>query len=84
MFIHVDTEDLAVQVADLISAGTGGTVEYKGRCIPDAHAISGLTDGDFLAAGGDSITAMGNKGYVQDEIDEVACILLPLKDQVVL
>ena len=82
-FADVDAENLARLVADFMAAGTGGTVEYKGRSMPDSHRSMGLTDGDFLAAGGDVVQAMENLGYGQDEIDEVVCILVSLKDQVV-
>jgi len=84
MFEHVDSGRLARQVADFMSAGTGGTAEYTGRTMPAAHANLKLTDADFLSAGGDIVTAMKNKGHGQQEIDDVVCILVSLKDQVVL
>ena len=84
MFTHVDEEQLARHVADFMSAGTGGTAEYTGRSMPAAHAKLRLTDADFLAAGGDIVTAMQSQGYEAEEIDEVVCILVSLKDQVVL
>jgi hypothetical protein len=37
-----------------------------------------------MAAGGDIVKAMQTVGYGQDEIDEFVCILVSLKDQVVL
>jgi len=43
-----------------------------------------LTDADFLAAGGDVVQALTNLGYGQDEIDQVICILVSLRDQAVL
>lgn len=39
---------------------------------------------DFLSAGDDIGKAMTSLGYGQNEIDEVVCILVSLKDQVVL
>ncbi len=83
-FVHVDPAALAGHVADFMAAGTGGTAKYTGRTLPDSHAHLGLTDADFLAAGGDIVKAMQNLGYGQQEIDEVVCILVSLKDQVVL
>ena len=79
----VDEKMLAKHVADFMAAGTGGTAEYTGRSLPDSHAHLKLTDADFLSAGGDIVKAMQNLGYGQEEIDEVVCILVSLKDQVI-
>lgn len=84
MFVGVDTDMLAKHVADFVAAGTGGDAVYKGRDMPSSHAHLKLTNADFLSAGGDIIKAMQNLGYGQNEIDEVICILVSLKDQVVL
>lgn len=84
MFEYVDTERLATSVADFTAAGTGGSQTYSGRTMPAAHANLKLTDADFLSAGGDIVTAMQTMGYGQNEIDEFVCILVSLKDQVVL
>ncbi|MCG6950711.1 MAG: group 1 truncated hemoglobin [Acidobacteria bacterium] len=84
LFEYVDSERLATSVADFASAGTGGPQKYAGRSMPAAHANLKLTDADFLSAGGDIITAMKTMGYGQDEIDEFVCILVSLKDQVIL
>lgn len=84
MFARVDDERLAAHVADFMSAGTGGEAEYTGRDLVSAHADLHITDADFLSAGGDIVQAMQNKGYGAEEIDEVVCILVSLKDQVVL
>jgi hypothetical protein len=43
-----------------------------------------LTDADFLEAGGDIVKAMQTLDYGEDEINEFVCILVSLKDQVVL
>lgn len=83
-FDGVDADNLARHVADFMASGTGGNVEYTGRSMVEAHQTMGLSDADFLSAGGDVIQAMENLDYDQDEIDEVVCILVSLKDQVVL
>ena len=79
----VDDAKLAGHVADFVAAGTGGDVVYKGRSLQASHADLHLTDADFLAAGGDIIAAMQAADYGQNEIDEIVCILVSLKDQVV-
>lgn len=80
----VDHAGLAKHVADFMAAGTGGDVKYTGRDMRSSHAHLKLTDEDFLAAGGDVAKAMTTLGHGQDEIDEVLCILVSLKDEVVL
>jgi hemoglobin len=84
MFTHIDAQNLSKHVADFVAAGTGGSQSYTGRAMPAAHSHLRLTDADFLAAGGDIVTGMQSMGYGQDEIDEIVCILVSLKDQVVL
>jgi hemoglobin len=84
MFEYVDTERLAKSVADFTAAGTGGSETYSGRTMPAVHANLKLTDADFLSAGGDIVAAMQTMGHGQNEIDEFVCILVSLKDQVVL
>ncbi|MBC8425274.1 group 1 truncated hemoglobin [bacterium] len=79
----VDRKALAKHVADFIAAGTGGTAEYTGRDMPSSHAHLELTDAHFLAAGSDVMKGMKSMEYGQEEIDEIICILVSLKDQVV-
>jgi hemoglobin len=79
----VDGDALARHVADFVASGTGGHEKYTGRDLPSSHAPMKLTDADFLAAGGDIVKAMQNKSYGAEEIDEVVCMLVSLKDQVV-
>ncbi len=83
MMTYVDGDQLARHVADFISAGTGGTAEYTGRDMVAAHKHMQMTNGDFLSAGGDVMKAMQNLGYGQNEIDEVVCILVSMKDMVI-
>jgi hemoglobin len=84
MFAHVDSVNLAKHVADFVSAGTGGTAEYTGRDMVSAHKHLELTDADFLSAGGDIVKAMKSMEYGENEINEIICILVSMKDQVVL
>ena len=82
------TEDydlLAKRVAQFMISGMGGPVVYKDRpTLTASHEHLKLTDADFLAAGGDVIQAMKNLGYGQNEIDEVVCALVGLREQVIL
>ena len=81
LFTRVDLEALAKHVADFFAAGTGGSASYTGRAMPAAHQHLHLTDADFVSAGGDIVTAMQSLDYGQEEIDEVVCILVSLKDE---
>jgi hemoglobin len=84
MFEDLDAEHVANRVALFIISGTGGPSLYDGPSLPETHADMGLTNTDFMVAGGDVIQAMKNVGYGEDEIDEMVCILVSLRDQVVL
>ena len=67
-----------------LGAGTGGPTKYEGPSLADSHRHLALTNADFLAAGGDIVQAMKLLEYGQDEIDEVVCALVSMRDQVVL
>ena len=84
MFEHVDSEELAKRSADFIASGIGGPQSYGGPALPATHANLKITDADFLSAGGDIVKAMQTMGYGENEITEFVCILVSLKDQVVL
>lgn len=80
----VNDEELARRVALFLVAGTGGPPVYEGPSLTESHAHMHLTNADFLSAGGDVIQGMKNLGYGQEEIDEVVCAFVGLRDQVVL
>ena len=80
-----DGATVAKRVAEFMISGMGGPAVYKNRpTLPDSHRHLKLTNADFMAAGGDMIQAMKNLGHGQNEIDEVVCALVGLRDQVVL
>jgi hemoglobin len=83
IFEGVDTERLSRQVTDFMVAGYGGEGEYNGRNMVETHEHLGITDADFLAAGGDIEQALRNLGHGDDEIQEVICSLMPFHEQVV-
>jgi hemoglobin len=96
MRVHMENPDVAYRLQDLdldhvanrvalfIISGTGGPEVYNGPSLPDTHRHMKLTNADFIAAGGDVIKAMQNLGYGQNEIDDMVCTLVSLRDQVVL
>ena len=83
MMTYVDGDHLAKQVADFMAAGTGGTATYDGQDMKAAHAHMKMTEADFLSAGSDVMKAMKNKGYGENETNEVVCILVSMKDMVI-
>jgi hemoglobin len=80
---EIDEERLIKNVSDFVSTGTGGPKVYEGRDMPTAHAHLELSAADFLSAGGDVMHAMQNKGYGENEIQEMVCILVSMKDLVI-
>lgn len=80
----VDQEKLIDGVTDFLVQGAGGPARYTGRDMVKAHAHLKLTNADFLSAGVDVMQAMKNKGCQQTEINEVICMLVSLRDQVVI
>ncbi len=80
---HIDEEKLVKNVSDFVSTGTGGPKVYTGRDMPSAHAHLELSKADFLSAGNDVGMAMQNKGYGENETQELVCILVSMKDLVI-
>lgn len=84
MMKTIDHERLILHVTDFVAAGTGGTAKYTGRGLRESHERFEFGDAEFLSAGADVVKSMQVMGYGQNEIDEFVCILVSMKDQVVL
>lgn len=82
-FAKADPEVAARRAAQFITAGTGGPAVYKGPDLRTTHARMGIGNEDFLSAGGDIVEAMKTLGHGPNEIDELVCTLVSLRDQVV-
>jgi len=82
-FAKSDPEVAAKHAAEFITTGTGGPAVYKGPDLRTTHARMGITNRDFVVAGKDIVQAMTNLGYGPNEIDEMVCTLVSLRDQVV-
>jgi len=83
-FEGLDPDRVAKRGAEFVISGTGGPKVYKGPDLTTSHRSMRLTNGDFVAAGGDVMQAMRNLKHGQEEIDEVVCTLVSLRAQVVL
>jgi hemoglobin len=82
-FAKSDPEVAARHAAQFITTGTGGPAVYKGPDLRTTHARMGITNADFLSAGGDIVKAMQTLGLGPNEVDELVCTLVSLRDQVV-
>jgi hemoglobin len=74
-FTKVKKDSFVKNVADFLVVGTGGKAEYKGKDMASAHKDFKITNGDFLAAGGDVKAVMAEMGYGENEVQEVVCAL---------
>jgi len=79
----VDDAHLIEQVTDFLAQAAGGDESYEGRDMVMAHAHLGLTNEHFLAAGGDVQTALQTAGVGENEIQEVMCMFVSLRSEVV-
>ena len=75
----VDRKHLIESVTQFMVAASGGPDEYKGPSLPSSHAHLKLTNADFLSAGHDVML-----GMKKQEINEVLCMFMSLRDQVVI
>jgi hemoglobin len=82
-FAKSDPEVAAQHAAAFITTGTGGPAVYKGPDLRTTHARMGITNEDFVVAGKDIVQAMTSLGHGPNEIDEMVCTLVSLRDQVV-
>ena len=79
----VDPDHLIAQVTEFLVVATGGEGDYTGRNMVDAHAHMGLTNLEFLSAGGDLGAAMDAAGWGEDEKQELLCAFVGLRGDVV-
>lgn len=80
----VDQKHLVEAVTQFLVGATGGPSEYHGPSLAESHAHLKLTNADFLSAGQDVMQGMKNSGCQEAEINQVLCMFLSLRDQVVI
>jgi len=80
----VDIDKLVDGVTVFFAAGTGGKATYDGPSLTESHEHMKLTNALFLSAGGDVVQGMKNTGMGEDEINEMMCIFMALRSQVVM
>lgn len=81
---EVDTKHLIEGVTQFMVSATGGPGDYEGPSLAESHAHLKLTNADFLSAGHDVMQGMKNMGCKEAEINELICMFVSLRDQVVI
>lgn len=82
-FGNVPEHPFVDNVTAFVSANSGGNVQYTGRSMKEVHQGFGITNEDFLAAGGDLKQVMTDFGYGENEQQEVTCFLVSNLPQVI-
>ena len=75
MFARIDTPKVIQHVAEFLVVGTGGKGAYTGKDMVSVHRNLNISNGDFLAAGGDVQAVMKDMSYGENEIQEIVCAL---------
>tara|TARA_R110002096_G_scaffold350395_1_gene543425 strand:+ start:1291 stop:1863 length:573 start_codon:yes stop_codon:yes gene_type:complete len=83
LFDGPDLDKLANHFVDFVGAGTGGPEKYTGRGMKELHHPMNLTAEQVLAAGGDIMATLAEFKIPKDESEEVMCIILSFKDDLI-
>jgi hemoglobin len=75
MFANIDKAKVVQHVTEFLVVGTGGKGSYTGKDMVSVHRSMNITNGDFLAAGGDVQGVMKEMEYGANEIQEIVCAL---------
>lgn len=82
-FVDVDMKSLRQHQFEMISAATGGPVQYTGREMGSAHADLGIAPEHFDRVVMHLVASLGDAGVAEGDIADVAAALGPLKPDVV-
>lgn len=82
-FVHVDMKMLRQHQFEMISAATGGPVQYTGREMGSAHASLGIATEHFDRVVEHLVAALRDTGVGEDAIADVTATLGPLKGDIV-
>ena len=75
MFANIDKAKVIKHVTEFLVVGTGGKGNYTGKDMVSVHRTLNISNGDFLAAGGDVQGVMKQMEYTENEIQEIVCAL---------
>jgi hemoglobin len=65
-----------------LEAGSGGTAEYTGRSMPDAHRGMNINEAEYMAAVDDILTALRKHNVTEQTQKDVLAIAYSLKDDI--
>lgn len=82
-FVDVDMKSLRQHQFEMISAATGGPLQYTGREMGSAHADLGIAPEHFDRVVMHLVASLGAAGVAEGDIADVAAALGPLKPDVV-
>lgn len=68
---------------DFLEAGSGGTAQYGGRSMPDAHRGMNISEAEFVAALDDILAALRARGVDASAQNDVLAIAYSLKGEIV-
>lgn len=84
---YLDTPDkLAMTKRHLcafLEAGSGGTAQYAGRSMPDAHRGMNISEAEYMAALDDILTALRKNNIDEQSQKDVLAIAYSLKGDII-
>lgn len=83
---YLETPDKLVVTKEhlcaFLEAGSGGTAEYNGRSMPDAHRGMNISEAEYMAATDDILTALRKHSIDEETQKDVLAIAYSLKDDI--
>jgi len=70
------------RVCEFFEMGSGGTAEYTGRSLPDAHRGMNISEPEYVAAVDDILAALDKHGVDEQSRREVLWIAYSLKGEI--
>lgn len=84
---YLDTPDkLAMtkkHLCTFLEAGSGGTAQYSGRSMPDAHRGMNISEAEYMAALDDILTALRKNNIDEPTQKDVLAIAYSLKGDII-
>jgi hemoglobin len=66
-----------------LEAGSGGTAQYSGRSMPDAHRGMNISEAEYMAALDDILAALRNNNIDEQTQKDVLAIAYSLKGDII-
>ena len=75
-------EAIKKHVCDFLEAGSGGTAQYTGRSMPDAHRGMNINEAEYVATIDDILAALRKHGIDEQTQKDVLAIAYSLKGDI--